>query len=868
MLLPTPKQVTYQSTNQLHVARDWFVWLDQNVSIAAFDFEAAAFITEAERTELKSTLKVMQRNPVQFKFAIARITDQLRSHPLSHPSRSVLTHISVAISDTEAFVVILDSDTIRKFVLNWLVTTQVTQIWHNLTYDGSHIYHHTGRFPKRYEDTQIFAKTLLNHVDTFKANTGLKELAGYHYGSWAVSDDNFDLAHMYDEKLILYAATDACATFFLWQQLCDTIADEPPHEGTDIIFDGKTYAELMLDPPSTDTDYSPHDLLPMPAPMTDRPPDGFFYHYVAKHLITTTIRVAMTGVPIDMERVAHLEAELDAVLQSVTDRLAANPIIQAFQEQQYSKAWKQFESEVRSKMRTPDHWLKPFDPKSMEHRSYYMQILTSSDPLCIPPPDTIATGIPKWTARDVTKYGSALDNPDIQQQAALEFAKAKADIYNQSYHAKLKHTAREEILPPFNPASPDQKHALLTDYLGFESDKLTDAYIVWEKQRKWDYANTGRYPDPPKNKFSWNRDNIERINRETDDPDIKDLTQAMIDHSFGAIVRNNFINAFYEYTINDRLLGKYKLYGTKTMRMTSNSPNMLQMPSTGSVYAKPVKKVFIAPPGYLVWTIDYSALENRIIANLSKDENLSNIYLQGLDGHCMNSLYYFKEEIAKHIDLTGDPVVDTRNYFEATSTIPELKAIRQKGKAPSFGMQYGAHPPKVASSIKCSIEEAEQIFHRYHYELYPGVSKFRDEYVTPTIKQDKRIHMGMGAYIKSDRPDKDIRTITNSCSQFWSILTLLSLDKLYTEIDKHQLQDITEINSTIYDSLYGIVRADPESIKWLNDTIVPIMQVKFISDMVVPNEASLEIGTTWADLSEIPNNATLDQITQIMEDLC
>ena len=266
--------------------------------------------------------------------------------------------------------------------------------------------------------------------------------------------------------------------------------------------------------------------------------------------------------------------------------------------------------------------------------------------------------------------------------------------------------------------------------------------------------------------------------------------------------------------------------------------------------------------------IDYGALENRVIANLSKDVNLSNIYLQGLDGHCMNSLYYFKEEIAQHIDLTGDAVIDAKNYYEAVENgNKELKAIRQRGKGPSFGMQYGAYPPKIAESIKCSIEEAETIFNRYHNELYPGVTKFREEYVVPTVLQEGRIHMGLGCYLKTDDPNRDIRTLVNGCSQFWSILTLLTINKMHQLIDEKDWQDKVAINSSIYDSIYLSVEANPEVIKWTNDNLVKVMTQDWIIGQTVPNEATAELGLDWNDLKQIPHNASIGQIEELLSSI-
>lgn len=190
---------------------------------------------------------------------------------------------------------------------------------------------------------------------------------------------------------------------------------------------------------------------------------------------------------------------------------------------------------------------------------------------------------------------------------------------------------------------------------------------------------------------------------------------------------------------------------------------MLNLPSTRSIYAKPVKECFVAPPGYVVLAIDYGALEDRVIASLSRDKNKCAIFLDGLDGHSLNAYGYFKGEVAEHMAVTGDTTADVRTMFDLVeSGHKQLKAIRQKGKPATFGLSYGAFPPKVAASLKISVPAAEAIFDSYHNELYPGITKYREEYVLPTAQEHGKVHLGLGCYIKSDNPDKDIRTLNNA----------------------------------------------------------------------------------------------------------
>lgn len=183
------------------------------------------------------------------------------------------------------------------------------------------------------------------------------------------------------------------------------------------------------------------------------------------------------------------------------------------------------------------------------------------------------------------------------------------------------------------------------------------------------------------------------------------------------------------------------------------------------------------------------------------------------------------------------------------------------------GLAYGAFPKKVASTVKIPIEEAQAIFDAYHNELYPGITDYRENYVLPTAFEQGRIHLGLGFYLYTDNPDRDIRTLNNATCQFWSILTALTINKLHQLIDAAGYQDDILVISTIYDSIYFQVTDDPVIIKWLNDHIIPIMTTDFMLDQTVHNDADLEIGLDWASLHQIPHNASLADITAIRNSL-
>lgn len=110
------------------------------------------------------------------------------------------------------------------------------------------------------------------------------------------------------------------------------------------------------------------------------------------------------------------------------------------------------------------------------------------------------------------------------------------------------------------------------------------------------------------------------------------------------------------------------------------------MPSSKSIYAKPLKKCLVAPPGFLVAGSDYSALEEVVAANNTLDKNKVKILAGGYDSHCFHTLYYWKEEVEKYLGPSDDSLEFNKLFKAKTKDIPELDKLRSNSKPVSFGL--------------------------------------------------------------------------------------------------------------------------------------------------------------------------------------
>ena len=139
-----------------------------------------------------------------------------------------------------------------------------------------------------------------------------------------------------------------------------------------------------------------------------------------------------------------------------------------------------------------------------------------------------------------------------------------------------------------------------------------------------------------------------------------------------------------------------------TGRLSSSDPNLQNIPIRTEA-GRQVRKAFVAPPGSKMVAADYSQIELRIMAHLSKDEGLRTAFANGLDVHRATAAEVFGEEV--------DSVTDDQ---------------RRSAKAINFGLIYGMSAYGLARQLGITNGVAKEYIDLY-FDRYPGVRTYMDE---------------------------------------------------------------------------------------------------------------------------------------------
>jgi len=262
---------------------------------------------------------------------------------------------------------------------------------------------------------------------------------------------------------------------------------------------------------------------------------------------------------------------------------------------------------------------------------------------------------------------------------------------------------------------------------------------------------------------------------------------------------------------------------TTTGRLSSTEPNLQNIPIKYEM-GRAIRKVFIPEnENSIILSADYSQIELRVLAHISRDENLINAFKKHSDIHTITASEVF-----------GVPI------GEVTST------MRSNAKAVNFGIVYGIGDFSLAQDLNITKAEAKKYIDNY-LERYPKVKEYMDnvineaenkQYVTtilnrrrfiPEISASNKILKALGKRLAMNAP------IQGSAAD----IIKLAMVNVYEELTKRNLK--SKLILQVHDELILNVYKDE-----LDEvTALVKKEMEEVLDLSVPLEVDINIGETW-----------------------
>jgi DNA polymerase-1 len=269
---------------------------------------------------------------------------------------------------------------------------------------------------------------------------------------------------------------------------------------------------------------------------------------------------------------------------------------------------------------------------------------------------------------------------------------------------------------------------------------------------------------------------------------------------------------------------------TATGRLSSTDPNLQNIP-VRSELGKRIRGAFVAPDGQGFVGIDYSQIDLRALAHLSKDAELVRAFNAGGDIHA--------EAAALLYDLPVDEV---------------SKDHRRNAKAINFGIIYGMGPHRLSGELKIPYKEAKHLIDRYN-ERFVGVNTFFDKTIEeaaetgfvktllgrrrylPEIKIGKDSGRQSPAYRSAERMARNTPVQGSSAD-----ILRLAMIAVQKELEENFTECVMVLQ--IHDEL--VFMGPEHQLEDLSKAMCPVMEQ--IVELAVPLVVNPSIGRSWADI--------------------
>ena len=306
------------------------------------------------------------------------------------------------------------------------------------------------------------------------------------------------------------------------------------------------------------------------------------------------------------------------------------------------------------------------------------------------------------------------------------------------------------------------------------------------------------------------------------------IIQEILDYRSISKLQGTYLAGLPGYIKEDgKIHTKFVQTLTQTGRLSSADPNLQNIPVRLEEGRK-IRQAFVpSEEGWQLFGADYSQIELRVLAHISKEEHMTNDFIAGEDIHSATA----------------------RRVFNLESTADVDSNLRRQAKAVNFGIVYGISDYGLSQNLNIPRPEAKEFIERY-FEMYPGVQKFMDDIVekaredgyVSTLFHRRRYLPDIKASNFNIRSFAE-RTAMNSPIQGTAADILkIAMIRLQKAIDDEGLQ--ARILLQVHDEL--ILEAPAEEMERLSELVPEIME--HAANLDVPLEVDYNQGINWYEL--------------------